>query len=91
VGDGTTSVVVLAGELLRRANELIKMKVHPTSIISGYKMAMRQAVKYTQSTLAHRINDDDDEILMNVARTSMNSKLIGGESEHFARLVVKAT
>ena len=46
VGDGTTSVVVLAAELLKRANELIKIKVHPTSIISGYKLAAREAVKY---------------------------------------------
>lgn len=46
VGDGTTSVVVLAAELLKRANELIKMKVHPTSIINGYKLAAREAVKF---------------------------------------------
>jgi T-complex protein 1 subunit alpha len=41
VGDGTTSVVILAAELLKRANELIKMNVHPTSIIAGFKMAAR--------------------------------------------------
>lgn len=41
VGDGTTSVVIVAAELLRRANELIKIKVHPTTIISGYKLACR--------------------------------------------------
>ena len=41
VGDGTTSVVILAAELLKRANELIKMKVHPTNIIQGYKLAAR--------------------------------------------------
>lgn len=41
VGDGTTSVVILAAELLKRANELIKNKVHPTSIITGYKMAAK--------------------------------------------------
>ena len=77
VGDGTTSVVVLAAELLKRANELIKMKVHPTSIISGYKLAAREAVKFIQSYLAHKIDDGDVEILLNVAKTSMSSKLIG--------------
>lgn len=77
MGDGTTSVVILAAELLKRANELIKIKVHPTTIISGYKLAARQAVKFIQSTLAHKITDGDIEILMNVAKTSMNSKLIG--------------
>ena len=41
VGDGTTSVVILAAELLKRANELNKMKVHPTNIIAGYKIAAR--------------------------------------------------
>jgi hypothetical protein len=42
VGDGTTSVVILAAELLKRANELVKNKIHPTSIISGYRLAMRE-------------------------------------------------
>merc|ERR1712205_138523 len=45
VGDGTTSVVILAGELLKRANELVKNKIHPTSIIGGYRLAMRESVK----------------------------------------------
>ena len=80
VGDGTTSVVVVAAELLRRANELIKIKVHPTTIISGYKLAARQAVKYIQSHLVHKISEDDTEILINAAKTSMNSKLIGPEN-----------
>ena len=42
VGDGTTSVVVVAAELLRRANELVRNKIHPTSIIGGYRLAMRE-------------------------------------------------
>lgn len=43
VGDGTTSVVIVAAELLKRANELVRNKIHPTSIISGYRLAMREA------------------------------------------------
>ncbi len=42
VGDGTTSVVILAAELLKRANELVKNKIHPTNIIAGYRLAMRE-------------------------------------------------
>ena len=48
VGDGTTSVVILAAELLRRANELVKNKIHPTTIITGYRLACREAIKYIQ-------------------------------------------
>lgn len=42
MGDGTTSVVILAAELLRRANELVRHKIHPTNIIAGYRLAMRE-------------------------------------------------
>ncbi|KAL4532137.1 hypothetical protein Ndes2437B_g02559 [Nannochloris sp. 'desiccata'] len=52
VGDGTTSVVIVASELLKRANELVRAKIHPTSIISGYRLAMREACKYIENTLA---------------------------------------
>ena len=43
VGDGTTSVVIVAAELLKRANDLVRRKIHPTTIISGYRLAMREA------------------------------------------------
>jgi chaperonin GroEL (HSP60 family) len=46
VGDGTTSVVIIAAELLKRANELVKSNIHPTVVMSGYRLAMREAVKY---------------------------------------------
>ena len=46
VGDGTTSVVILAAELLRNADELVKQKIHPTSIITGYTLACKQACKF---------------------------------------------
>lgn len=47
VGDGTTSVVILAAELLKRANNLITTKIHPTSIMSGYKLAMKEVIMST--------------------------------------------
>ena len=46
VGDGTTSVVIIAAELLRRANELVKAKIHPTTIIAGYRHACCEACKF---------------------------------------------
>lgn len=90
VGDGTTSVVILAGELLRRATELIKNKIHPSTILSGYKMAMKEATKYINDKLSKKITDLGDECLTNVARTSMSSKLIGTESEFFAKMATDA-
>lgn len=51
VGDGTTSVVILAAELLRRANALVTAKIHPTNIIAGYRLAMREACKYIRDKM----------------------------------------
>ena len=48
VGDGTTSVVLLAAELLKRGNQLIQNKIHPTTVITGYRMALKEAVSYIQ-------------------------------------------
>jgi len=90
VGDGTTSVVILAGELLRRATDLIKNKIHPSVILNGYKMAMRESTKYIQEKLSLKVADLGKDALVNVARTSMSSKLIGSESEFFANMAVDA-
>lgn len=51
VGDGTTSVVIVAAELLKRANELVKKSLHPTVVMSGYRMAQKESVKYIKSHL----------------------------------------
>lgn len=90
VGDGTTSVVILAGELLKRANDLIKNKIHPSTILSGYKMAMRESTKYIQEKLSRSVDTLGKEGLVSIAKTSMSSKLIGSESSLFADLVVQA-
>lgn len=75
VGDGTTSVVILAAELLRNADELIAQKIHPTTIISGYRLACREACKYIKKNLAFDY-EHNRSWLVDVAKTSLSSKLI---------------
>lgn len=92
VGDGTTSVVVLAGELLRQAENLISMKIHPMTIIAGFREAAecgRNAIEaraMNNSTDTARFRED----LMNVARTTLSSKILTQDKEHFANLAVDA-
>eukprot|EP01114_Cavostelium_apophysatum_P021768 TRINITY_DN7680_c0_g2_i2.p1 TRINITY_DN7680_c0_g2~~TRINITY_DN7680_c0_g2_i2.p1 ORF type:complete len:571 (+),score=184.42 TRINITY_DN7680_c0_g2_i2:67-1713(+) len=90
VGDGTTSVVLIAAELLRRANELVKNKIHPTSIISGFRLASREAVKYIQDSIQVDVHSLGKKSMVNIAKTSMSSKIIGMDSEFFSNLVVDA-
>lgn len=88
-GDGTTSVVIIAGELLSRAEELIDKDVHPTIIIDGYRKAAEKALE-TLEKIAIKIDPTSSEYLRKAAMTSMASKLVADYKEYLADLAVKA-
>lgn len=90
IGDGTTSVVILAAELLKRANELVSQGIHPSNVNSGYKLALRSAIKYLNDNLSTPVDSLARETLLNVARTSMSSKILNNDCELFAKIVVDA-
>ena len=89
VGDGTTTSVIIAGELLNLAQELMEQSVHPTIIFRGYRKALVKS-KEILHEIATKIDINDTNTLLKVAETSMNSKLITGVKNHFANIAVNA-
>jgi len=91
VGDGTTSVTVLTGELLREAEKLIDKKVHPQLVIEGYRMAAKVAVEAL--TKSAKLNTDPEKFkndLVNIAKTTLSSKILAQEKDYFANMCVDA-
>jgi thermosome len=91
VGDGTTTSVVIAGTLLKKAGELLDQNIHPTTIIKGFELAAQRAEE-ALSRIAEKVTVDDTEKLVKIARVAIGSKGIGSEEEKkkIAEMVVSA-
>ncbi|MBI2664298.1 TCP-1/cpn60 chaperonin family protein [Candidatus Woesearchaeota archaeon] len=89
VGDGTTTAVVIAGELLSKAEDLIDQEVHPTVVARGYRMAAQKAAEILNA-MAENINETDEDLLMKVAETAMTGKGAESSKAHLAELSVRA-
>jgi thermosome len=88
-GDGTTTAVILTGELLKKAIDLIDANVHPTIITAGYRLASIKALEVLE-TVAMKIDIKDRQMLREIAMTSMMSKSVVGSREHMADVAVDA-
>jgi T-complex protein 1 subunit beta len=92
VGDGTTTVAVLAGELLREAEKMVNEKVHPQVIIQGWRLAKEEArrklISLSRDNSANPASFRED--LLSIARTTLSSKLLDQEKELFSELAVDA-
>ncbi|MEM3516961.1 MAG: thermosome subunit beta, partial [Candidatus Bathyarchaeia archaeon] len=89
VGDGTTTAVVLAGELLTKAEELIDKDVHPTVIVDGYRVAAEKALKSLEE-IAIKVDPVDKEVLKKIAKVAVASKLLSEYKDYIADLTVDA-
>jgi len=89
VGDGTTSSVIFGGTLLAKAEELLSKDVHSSVIIEGYQAASEKALEIL-TEISKKVTANDKETLINIARTSMESKLISEDSDVLSKIVVDA-
>jgi len=89
VGDGTTTSVIIAGELLAKAETLIEKNVHPTVIIDGYRKAADKALE-TLEKIAIKISPTDKKTIKKAAMTSMASKLVAGSKEYLGEIATSA-
>ncbi len=89
VGDGTTTVVMLAGKLLENAEKLLDKKIHPTVITKGYRLAAEKSQEILNE-IALRITPNDEEILKQIAMTAMTGKGAEDSKEKFAEIIVSA-
>ncbi|MCW4050369.1 MAG: thermosome subunit beta [Candidatus Bathyarchaeota archaeon] len=89
VGDGTTTSVVFAGELLKKANGLLEDNIHPSIIIAGYQKASEKALE-TLSKVAVDVDLEDRETLMKLSNTSMRSKAVSDARDHLSGIVIDA-
>jgi archaeal chaperonin len=89
-GDGTTTAVVLAGELLKRSENLLEQNVHPTVITRGFQLALAEARRLLESDIGTPIKTEDASILRDCATTAMGSKGVVGSREGLSDIAVRA-
>jgi thermosome len=89
VGDGTTTAVIFAGELLSKAEELLEENIHPSLIISGYQKAAEKALEVLAEA-SLEVDMDDHETLMKLSNTSIRSKTVYSERDHLSKIVIEA-
>jgi len=89
-GDGTTSAVVLAGELLKRSEYLLEQNIHPTVITRGFQLASEEARRLLEKEIGSTVKAGDEEILIDCATTAMGSKGVFGSRDHLAKIAVRA-
>ncbi|AIZ56903.1 thermosome subunit alpha [Candidatus Methanoplasma termitum] len=89
VGDGTTTSVIITGELLKKATDMIDANVHPTIITTGYRLANHKAQEVLRK-ISTKVTINDDKLLKQIAANAMISKQVGGSKEFFAEMVVDA-
>ncbi|MGI0070546.1 MAG: thermosome subunit beta [Thermoplasmata archaeon] len=89
-GDGTTTAVVLAGELLKRSESLLEQNVHPTVIVRGFQQAVQEAQRLLEAEIGTTVKAGDEAILIDCATTAMGSKGVFGSRDELAKIAVRA-
>ncbi len=89
-GDGTTTAVVLAGELLKRSEYLLEQNVHPTVITRGFQLGLQEAKRLLEAEIGTPVKPEDEAVLVDCAVTAMGSKGVAGARDGLAEIVVKA-
>ncbi|EQD67237.1 thermosome alpha subunit [mine drainage metagenome] len=89
-GDGTTTAVVLAGELLKRSEYLLEQHVHPTVITRGFQLALQEAKRLLETEIGTPVKVDDERTLLDCATTAMGSKGVFGSRDQLAKIAVDA-
>ena len=89
-GDGTTTAVVLAGELLKRSESLLEQDVHPTVITRGFQLAVQEAQRLLETEIGTQVKPEDEAVLVDCARTAMGSKGVYGSRDELAKIAVQA-
>jgi thermosome len=90
VGDGTTTAVILSGEMLTNAQELFRKKIHPTIIIKGYKKASQKALEILDEN-AIEVNIDNEKVIRDICETAMTGKVAEQSKEKLSEIIYEAT